>query len=62
MVIFFQNVDVSYMISVFVILQAVLALDVSPDGKTVVCGTQDGVVRMFDVATGNVRYYMFCSF
>lgn len=36
------------------ILQAVLSIDVSPDSATIACGLADGVVRIFDVATGNV--------
>jgi len=33
--------------------EAVLSLDVSPNSSTIACGTQDGIVRLFDAATGN---------
>ena len=30
-------------------------MDISPNSSTIACGTQDGIVRLFDAATGNVR-------
>ena len=36
-------------------------MDISPDGSTLVCGTTDGTVHMFDIATGNV-FFLFAAF